>query len=363
MKRICWQLAQLLSEALEPAEREAVLGDVFEQGKLFGSLRDVFGLVVRRQANLWMAWRPWAVAALLVVPSAFLLAFHSAHTSGSSAITFWPYLNNWDWNLLNLPAFRHDFPKFLLDVLLNGYIPLGCCSWVFRISGRSRFGTRSSVPSSVVLLLRGVRPGRRAATYFLRGQQQSSERTGLRATVLSRHSACHRLPVAGALAGAFGHAAWRAVAATLPNLPAWAVDRCAGFVRADGLASDLQLPRVAAFSRAGLSATGFRLAFPTALPGLLADFLLGRSHLSSSKKDAHRMKTTILLLVTITLAAAADAPTVSAQLQPPEERRPLPDFAVQDARGKKITMKKYRGHVVLLDFWATWCHGCKEEIP
>ena len=75
------------------------------------------------------------------------------------------------------------------------------------------------------------------------------------------------------------------------------------------------------------------------------------------------MKTTILLLLTVTLAAAADAPTVRAQLQPPKERRPLPDFAVQDARGKKITLKKYRGHVVLLDFWATWCHGCKEEIP
>jgi cytochrome c biogenesis protein CcmG/thiol:disulfide interchange protein DsbE len=31
--------------------------------------------------------------------------------------------------------------------------------------------------------------------------------------------------------------------------------------------------------------------------------------------------------------------------------------------GKTVTLKKYRGKVVLLDFWATWCHGCKEEIP
>ena len=28
-----------------------------------------------------------------------------------------------------------------------------------------------------------------------------------------------------------------------------------------------------------------------------------------------------------------------------------------------MTMKSYRGKVLLLDFWATWCHGCKQEIP
>jgi cytochrome c biogenesis protein CcmG/thiol:disulfide interchange protein DsbE len=28
-----------------------------------------------------------------------------------------------------------------------------------------------------------------------------------------------------------------------------------------------------------------------------------------------------------------------------------------------VKLSKYRGKVVLLDFWATWCHGCKEEIP
>src|SRR3979411_1046543 len=55
--------------------------------------------------------------------------------------------------------------------------------------------------------------------------------------------------------------------------------------------------------------------------------------------------------------------SVTAVLQPVKERKPAPDFALKDASGKTVTLKDYRGKVVLLDFWATWCHGCKQEIP
>jgi thiol-disulfide isomerase/thioredoxin len=37
-------------------------------------------------------------------------------------------------------------------------------------------------------------------------------------------------------------------------------------------------------------------------------------------------------------------------------------LTVRDAVGKTVKLSSYRGKVVLLDFWATWCHGCKEEI-
>jgi cytochrome c biogenesis protein CcmG/thiol:disulfide interchange protein DsbE len=39
-----------------------------------------------------------------------------------------------------------------------------------------------------------------------------------------------------------------------------------------------------------------------------------------------------------------------------------PDFTVQDS-DRKITLSDYRGQVVVLNFWATWCPPCIEELP
>lgn len=42
---------------------------------------------------------------------------------------------------------------------------------------------------------------------------------------------------------------------------------------------------------------------------------------------------------------------------------PAPDFTLTDLRGNELTLSDYRGKVVFLNFWATWCPPCRSEIP
>ena len=52
-----------------------------------------------------------------------------------------------------------------------------------------------------------------------------------------------------------------------------------------------------------------------------------------------------------------------AHLTPVKDRAPAPDFTLADSTGQPVRLSGFRGKVVLLDFWATWCHGCQIEIP
>ncbi len=78
-----------------------------------------------------------------------------------------------------------------------------------------------------------------------------------------------------------------------------------------------------------------------------------------------RTRLTAAALLSLLLAACASSSeqTTRATVKPVESRQTAPDFALKDVNGATVRLSDYRGKVVLLNFWATWCPPCKFEIP
>ncbi len=67
-----------------------------------------------------------------------------------------------------------------------------------------------------------------------------------------------------------------------------------------------------------------------------------------------------ITIVALCFALPAKAP---ADLTAASSRKAAPDFTLSNSKGTSVKLSAYKGRVVLLDFWATWCEGCKVEIP
>jgi thiol-disulfide isomerase/thioredoxin len=54
---------------------------------------------------------------------------------------------------------------------------------------------------------------------------------------------------------------------------------------------------------------------------------------------------------------------IAAGLAVPKEPMPAEDFALSSLEGANVKLSDYRGKVVFLNFWATWCPPCRSEMP
>ena len=61
-------------------------------------------------------------------------------------------------------------------------------------------------------------------------------------------------------------------------------------------------------------------------------------------------------------AQPAEQPAETAQTEESEDP-PAPDFTLTDQYGKEHRLSEYKGKVVMLNFWATWCPSCIAEMP
>jgi peroxiredoxin len=59
----------------------------------------------------------------------------------------------------------------------------------------------------------------------------------------------------------------------------------------------------------------------------------------------------------------ADAPSPGHRRSPVEVGQQAPDFTTHDAHGNVVALQKYHGRPVVLNFWATWCVPCRQELP
>src|SRR5664279_746880 len=71
----------------------------------------------------------------------------------------------------------------------------------------------------------------------------------------------------------------------------------------------------------------------------------------------------VLLIAILAVMALSCRPTIGSQPSAAAPAVVFPEFTVKSLDGKESSLAKYRGKIVILDLFATWCPPCRMEIP
>jgi thiol-disulfide isomerase/thioredoxin len=98
------------------------------------------------------------------------------------------------------------------------------------------------------------------------------------------------------------------------------------------------------------------IANMSAICGVYARGLWGRS--------ATRASLTLLVpLAALALVVVATVPELATWISTREMNAPAPAFSISRPDGTAVNSAEFRGRVVVLDYWATWCPACRREMP
>lgn len=71
------------------------------------------------------------------------------------------------------------------------------------------------------------------------------------------------------------------------------------------------------------------------------------------------MKKTLLAIILLFTISC----TCGCTLEITNDTPPVPDFTVYNAAGEEVKLSDFHGKPIILNFWASWCSPCKEEMP